>query len=105
MSVDIYLDKNGDLQQSDTTVFKAENILNVQVGTLYYAKSLGIDLIRFIEPNVEIQPETFSAYMIQTLVNQNVRVDEIVANYENDFIARFLTKVSEPVNQEGLNNV
>ena len=62
MSKDIYLDSNGNIQVADTDVFKSKNIMEIQIGTLIYAPKLGIDLARFIDPSVSIQPETFRSY-------------------------------------------
>lgn len=95
MRRDIYLDKNGDLQMSNTDVFKAENILNIEVTTLYYAPGLGIDLGRFIDPGVQIQPETFKAYTIQQLTQQGVEL-ESVSTAVNNFMTNIEYTVREP---------
>lgn len=102
MSIDIYLDNFEHVQKSHTSVFKAENILNVQVGSLYYTQDLGIDLVRFITPNFEIQPETFRSYVIQELLQQGVRVDEITT-IDSQFMANFIMSVSEPTTEGELN--
>ena len=78
MSVDIYLDKDGVLQRSDTDVYKARNILSVQKTNTYYRPDLGIDLRRFIDPDVKIQFETFRSYTLQEMVQQGVRIDAIL---------------------------
>lgn len=75
MSKDIYLDNEGVLKTAKTDIYKGENILKIQVGNLYYAQQLGIDLARFIDPSVKIQPETFRAYTLQELVTQGVSID------------------------------
>lgn len=75
--IDLYLDKDGILRKAETDIYKGENILKIQVGSLYYAQSLGIDIRRFIDPDVKIQVETFKSYSVQELVNQGVRVETI----------------------------
>lgn len=99
---DIYLDKNGFLQMSNTDVFKAENILNIQIGSLYYAQDLGIDLARFVNSDVNIQPETFRAYTIQELTRQGVQLQTVITAFEN-FMSTITYTASEP--EQGDNNV
>lgn len=95
MSKDIYLDSFSDLQVSDTDVFKGANILNVQRGRLYYAQATGIDLARFITPDVSIQTQTFLSYAIQQLLQQGVRVENTVEISEK-FIASVVMDIAEP---------
>lgn len=78
MSVDIYLDKDDVLQRADTDVYKARNILAVQKTNTHYRSDLGIDLRRFIDPNVKIQFETFRSYTLQEMVQQGVRIDAVL---------------------------
>lgn len=78
MSVDIYLDKDGVLQRANTDVYKARNILSVQKTNTYYRPDLGVDLRRFIDPDVKIQFETFRSYTLQEMVQQGVRIDAIL---------------------------
>lgn len=100
---DIYLDNNGNLQVANTDVFKAENILSIQIGTLYYAQTLGIDLARFIDSDVAIQPETFRAYTIQELTRQGVQLETVETATDN-FIATITYTATEP-DTEGAQNV
>lgn len=83
MSVDIYLDNDGILQRANTDVYKAKNILSIQVTNAYYAQSLGIDLKRFLDPDVKIQFETFRSYTLQALVQQGVRIDAVLETQQN----------------------
>lgn len=83
MSVDIYLDKDGVLQRSDTDVYKARNILAVQKTNTVYRPNLGIDLRRFIDPNVKIQFETFRSYTLQEMVQQGARMDAVLEVQQN----------------------
>lgn len=97
---DIYLDANGFLQMSNTDVFKAENILNIQINSLYYAQDLGIDLTRFINSDVEIQPETFRAYTVQELTRQGIQL-QTVKTATNQFMSTITYKATEP-NEQGV---
>lgn len=87
---------------SNTDVFKAENILNIQIGSLYYAQDLGIDLARFVNSDVNIQPETFRAYTIQELTRQGVQLQTVITAFEN-FMSTITYTASEP--EQGDNNV
>ena len=78
MSGDIFLDKDGILQRSNTDVYKARNILSVQKTNTHYRPDLGIDLKRFIDPDVKIQFETFRSYTLQEMVQQGARIDAIL---------------------------
>ena len=83
MSIDIYLDKDGVLQRADTDVYKARNILSVQKTNTHYRPELGINLKRFIDPNVRIQFETFRSYTLQEMVQQGVRIDAVLEVQED----------------------
>ena len=91
--IDVYLE-NGEFKASDTIVFKAKNILEVQEGSLNYAPELGIDLKRFLDPDVKIQNKTFEAYSIQKLGEQGVNPIELIVNQET-FRQVFEYKVAE----------
>ena len=79
--IDGYIE-NGEFKVSDTIVFKAKNILETQEGSLSYAPELGIDLKRFLDPDVKIQNRTFEAYSIQKLGEQGVNPIELIVNKE-----------------------
>ena len=83
MSVDIYLDNDGVLQRTDTDLYKAKNILSIQVTDVYYAPELGIDLRRFMNPDIKIQFETFRSYTIQQMVQQGVRINDALEIQQN----------------------
>lgn len=79
--IDGYIEK-GEFKVNDTIVFKAKNILEIQEGSLSYAPELGIDLKRFLDPDVKIQNRTFEAYSIQKLGEQGVNPIELIVNKE-----------------------
>lgn len=72
--------ENNEFKVADTIVFKAKNILETQEGSLAYAPDLGIDLKRFLDPDVKIQNETFEAYSIQKLSEQGVNTIELLSD-------------------------
>ena len=60
-----------------------------------YEPNLGIDLKRFLDPDVKIQNETFEAYSLQKLGEQGVNPIELIVNKENVFKQYFDYKVVE----------
>jgi hypothetical protein len=79
--IDVYID-NGKFKIADTAVFKAKNILEIQEDSLYYELETGIDLKRFLDPDVQIQNTTFEAYSIQRLGEQGINTLDLVTNAE-----------------------
>lgn len=79
--IDVYLDGN-ELKIADTVVFKAKNLLGVQEGNLHYAPEFGIDLRRFLDPNIQIQNETFESYSLQKMSQWGINPVELVVNEE-----------------------
>lgn len=79
--IDCFIDK-GEFKVADTVVYKAKNILEIQEGSLNYAPDTGIDLKRFLSPDVKIQNATFEAYSIQRLGEQGINTLDLVVNKE-----------------------
>lgn len=79
--IDVFIDK-GVFKVADTIVYKAKNILEIQEGSLSYEQQTGIDLKRFLSPDVKIQNSTFEAYSIQRLGEQGVNTLDLVVNKE-----------------------
>lgn len=80
---------NGDLGLFNTQTPRAANILNVQLGSLEYAKTLGIDLKYFLSEDFKFENESFKAYCVEVLANNGINVssvDETVNALWNDFI-------------------
>ena len=88
------------LNVGDTAVFKAKNILETQEGSLAYEPDLGIDLKRFLDPDIKIQNRTFEAYSIQKLSEQGINTIELLSN-EETFRQLFDFKVAE-TDKEGM---
>lgn len=97
--IDIFVE-DGKLKISDTVVFKAKNIIEVQESSLYYEQGLGIDLKTFLDPNVKIQNRTFEAYSLQKLGEQGVNPIELIVD-KKAFEQVFTYKVVE-ASKEGL---
>ena len=80
--IDIFLSDAGELKTAEAVVFKAKNILSIQENSLEYEPDLGIDLERFLNPDIKIQNETFEAYSVQRLAAQGVNVVSLLADKE-----------------------
>jgi hypothetical protein len=82
--IDIISAHNGqDLGVLDTQAPKAGNILSIQLGSLEYAKDLGIDLAYFLSDDFRFQNESFNSYLIEVLANRGVNVSSIIEVVEN----------------------
>lgn len=62
----------------DTEVYRARNILQVQIGSLEYAQSLGIDLKYFLSESFRFQNESFKSYLIQVLSSYGINVSSLI---------------------------
>lgn len=80
--IDIFLSDAGELKTAEAVVFKAKNILSIQENSLEYEPDLGIDLKRFLDPDIKIQNETFEAYSIQRLAAQGINVVSLLTDKE-----------------------
>lgn len=58
----------------DTQTERAANILSVQLGSLEYAKDVGIDLRYFLTEKVEFQNDNFKGYIVQSLASRGINV-------------------------------
>ena len=80
--IDVFLSDAGELKTAEAVVFKAKNILSIQENSLEYEPDLGIDLKRFLDPDIKIQNETFEAYSVQRLAAQGVNVVSLLTDKE-----------------------
>lgn len=71
--------KDGDLTLSDTEVYRAKNLLDVQEGTLHYLPDWGIDLKFFLTPDFEIPNVSFDAYVVQKIAQWRMNPTRVVA--------------------------
>lgn len=98
--IDITSVKNGDLTIMDSQAAKAGNVLQVQLGTLEYAKNFGIDLKFFLDPKYQFQNESFKAYLIQRLSEHHVNVNQVTEALET-FYLKFTFSVGDAVSSSG----
>ncbi len=92
--IDINIPANvatSDLTVTDTDLFKASNVLAVQIGSLEYAPDFGIDLDFFLSEDFEFQDESFKSYLIQVLANNNINVTDLTENIEKLFSDYIIT--------------
>lgn len=64
--IDINLNQNN-LVIVNTSIYKAKNLLETQIGSLIYAPNFGIEYDLFFGEDLRIQKETFVAYAISQL--------------------------------------
>lgn len=70
--------RNGeDLVIQDSAVMKAANILSVQLGSLEYAPSFGVDIVYFVFSQIRFQRESFRAYLIERLAAFFINATEV----------------------------
>lgn len=97
--IDIVSQANGlDLGASDTQATKAANILSIQLGSLVYAPTLGIDLKYFLSEEFQFQNESFKAYLVEVLANNSINVasvTDIVDNLYSQYIFNLTGSSSE----------
>lgn len=74
-----------DLGMADAVVSKAANVLSVQLGTLEYEPTFGVDLKFFLESPLEFQNESFKAYLIQRLTENQINVAGVTSVLETLF--------------------
>jgi|SRR6478609_895232 len=67
-----------DLVLTETLATKAANVVSIQIGDLEYAPNFGVDFRYFLTSNLEFQNQSFKAYIIQTLSQNQVNVSNAV---------------------------
>lgn len=91
-----------DLGVADSIVSKAGNLLATQIGTLEYAPTWGIDLKFFLESPLQFQNESFKAYLIQRLTEEQINVAAVSDTLET-LLQRLTFYVGDlSVNAKGL---
>jgi hypothetical protein len=74
-----------DIRIYDANVSKAENVLSVQLGNLYYAPDFGIDLRYFLSEDFEFTNESFRSYCLQRLTEHYIDVVSVSETVSNLF--------------------
>lgn len=99
--IDIVSIEDGeDLTVVDTAVSKAGNVLAVQLGSLEYAPTFGVDLRYFLQSGFKIQNESFKAYLVDRLVKHQINVSTVLETVET-FSRKFTFKVGDANQIEG----
>lgn len=78
MLKDIVSFTGSDLGVAQSEAPRAANILSTQIGSLEYATEMGVDLKYFLESEFKIQNESFKAYLVQRLLEQQINVIDVV---------------------------
>ena len=78
---------------------RAANLIDVQLGQLYYQPDWGVDLAYFLNPDYEIQAESFEAYLLQRIGFWGMNVINFAAKQ-----GRFLREMSFNFGQPKENN-
>lgn len=71
-----------DLKVEQSEAPRAGNILSVQLASLEYAPTLGIDLKYFLASDFQFQNESFKAYCVQRLMEHQVNVSNVIPTIE-----------------------
>ncbi len=94
--IDIVFDEqNVNLKVFDTQVYRAANILSIQIDSLEYAKDLGIDLKYFLSPDFNFQNSSFQAYLVQVLTTWGVNVTSVI-----ETLSTFMTQFTFGITQK-----
>ena len=81
--IDIVSTGSDDIALYDTQAERAANILNVQLGSLEYLPTIGIDLKFFLSEDIRFQNESFKSYIIQTLALRSINVANLIEVIES----------------------
>lgn len=68
-----------DISIYDTSIKKAENVLDTQLGSLVYATDFGIDKRYFLQEGFQFQNESFRAYCLQRLAESGIDVLSVMS--------------------------
>jgi hypothetical protein len=96
----VKVEENEDLTIMDSIAPKAGNVLSVQLDSLEYAQGMGVDLAYFFESDFQFQSESFKAYLIQRLIEQQVNVFQVL-DLVNTLYRRLVWFVGQ--SQSGIN--
>lgn len=92
--IDIVSSNDGeDMGIYNTQVPKAGNILSVQLASLEYAGSIGIDLSYFLSEDFIFQNASFKSYLIQVLAENGINVTSVLDTVENLY-SQYVIQVS-----------
>lgn len=92
---------DGDIQVFDTQVYRASNLLSVQINGLEYLPDFGIDLRYFLSEGIQFQNESFKAYLVERLANKGINVASMLETVES-LANRYTVKVSPQETSTGM---
>lgn len=76
--LDIVSITNGqDLGLADAVVSKAANLISVQLGSLEYIPDWGVDQEYFLTSPLQFQTDSYKAYLIQRLTENQINVASV----------------------------
>lgn len=82
--LDIAEVQNGqDLKLLNTAAPRAGNVLSIQIGSLEYAPTFGVDYKYFIESDFQFQNESFKAYLVQRITEHQINVAQVTDTLES----------------------
>lgn len=99
---DIVSITNGlDLGVGDSIIPKAENVVSTQIGSLEYAPEFGSDLEYFLSSDFQFQNESFKAYLVDRLTQNQINVSDVTEVIEA-LQKKYVFKVGDANKVEGL---
>lgn len=102
MIKDIFYDENkNDLALLSSELPRAENLISVQLGSLYYQPDWGADLQYFLNPDYEIQAESFESYLLQQLGFWGMNVLSLVS-HTGQFVRSMIFNFGRPKDASSL---
>src|SRR5690606_29515640 len=87
MNLDIFEINDGeDLVLGQSEAARAGNVLSIQLGSLEYAPTFGVDLTYFLTSDFQFQNQSFKAYLVSRVLQHQINVanvlDTVNALYE-----------------------
>lgn len=99
---DIVSMTNGqDLGVGDTITPKAGNLVSTQIDSLEYAPEFGVDLKFFLSSDFQFQNDSFKAYLVDRLTQNQINVNEVIEVVEA-LQKKYTFKVGDANKIEGL---
>ena len=89
---DFGADTARDIKFEDTDAYKAKNILDVQLGYLWFAPDFGIDIAYYVLGDLQFQAETFNAYILGELIKRNIDIQRYESEIK-DFVDKLVVVV------------
>lgn len=88
------IDIDEDYNFSDSQIWKANNILITQLGSLHYAQNVGVDIDTYLIGETVLQTETFRTHIIEQLINNNIVISSLDTEISK-FVDNYLITVGE----------